>query len=291
MTGATGAAGQTGATGATGLTGNTGPTGTNGVAGNTGNTGATGNTGNTGSTGPTGPSATAPLTLTQATNSASYPLTISSANQQGGGVGYSDVLKIVNGKSGATNINKFLRMSDAGALQVINSAYSATLFSLDDSGNATFSGYVHGAAAGTVLKDTMLSKDEFTLISSTIATTTSNVNFITYNYTPVSSSSYLIVHIHISKYTNSGSTDDSWYSVLAVDGTEIAYGWQMINDNNVGTSGRSGTLFPLTGRYTNSSTSAKQIQVAARRDSADDSMIIDSGSTSTMWLRITEVAR
>ena len=64
----------------------------------------------------------------------------------------------------------------------------------------------------------------------------------------------------------------------------------MVNDNGNGTSGRSGVLFPLMGRYTNSSTSAKQIQVGARRDSADDSITIDNSATS-MWLRITEVAR
>jgi len=46
----------------------------------------------------------------------------------------------------------------------------------------------------------------------------------------------------------------------------------------------------LTGRYTNSSTSTKQIQVGARRDSADDGIIIDNSPTS-MWLRITEIAR
>lgn len=264
--------------------------------GPTGPAGATGATGPAGPTGPTGPAGAdgvtpaAPLTLTQSSNNAEYPLTISSANQQGGGAGYSDILKIVNSKSGSTNPNKFLRMTDAGALEIVNSAYTATTMNLDNSGNVVFSGFVRGNAPGTVLKDTMLSNTEVTVVSTTIAATSSNVDFITYNYTPVSSSSYLIVHIHISKYTNAGSTDDSWWSVLKVDGSEIAYGWQMVNDNNNGTSGRSGTLFPLTGRYTNSSTSTKTIAVAARRDTADDSMTIDNTATS-MWLRITEVAR
>jgi hypothetical protein len=49
-------------------------------------------------------------------------------------------------------------------------------------------------------------------------------------------------------------------------------------------------LFPLTGRYTNSNTTAKSIVVACRRDSADDSITIVNTSTS-MWLRITEIAR
>jgi len=145
-------------------------------------------------------------------------------------------------------------------------------------------------SAGSVLKDTMLSNSELNIISTTIAQTTSNVNFITYNYTPVSSSSYLMIHFHLSKYIIPGSIDDSYFSVLAVDGSEISYGHQQFNDDAAGSSGRSGVLFPLMGRYTNSSTSAKQIQLAARRISADDSITIDN-SSSAIWLRITEVAR
>jgi hypothetical protein len=146
-------------------------------------------------------------------------------------------------------------------------------------------------SAGSVLKDTMLSNSELNVLSTTIAQTTSNVNFVTYNYTPVSSSSYLMIDFHLSKYVIPGSMDDSYYSILLVDGNEISYGYQAFNDDAGGTNNRSGVLFPLTGRYTNSSTSTKQIQVAARRGSADDSISIDSGTPQTMWLRITEVAR
>lgn len=144
--------------------------------------------------------------------------------------------------------------------------------------------------AGSVLRDTMLSNSELNVISTTIAQTTSNVNFITYNYTPVSSSSYLLIQFHLSKYILVGSMDDSYFSVLAVDGSEISYGHQNFNDDAGGSNNRSGVLFPLMGRYTNSSTSAKQIQLAARRISADDSITIDN-SSSAIWLRITEVAR
>ena len=63
-----------------------------------------------------------------------------------------------------------------------------------------------------------------------------------------------------------------------------------MNDDGNGTSGRSGVLFPLTGRYTNASTNAVTIAVAARRDTADDSITIDNSATA-LWLRITEVAR
>lgn len=215
-----------------------------------------------------------------------------SGNNTVGGPTYFDILKATNISPGTTNANKTIRLNGSGGIEIINSEYSSTLFTLDNDGNISTRGtIVPGSySAGQVIKDTMLSNSEVTVVSTTIATTGSTVNFITYNYTPISSSSYLIIHYHLAKYQPQGTTDDSWYSQLLVDNTEIAYAWQMVNDNNQGTSGRSGVLFPLIGRYTNSSTSTKQIQVGARRDSADDSIIIDNTSTS-MWLRITEIAR
>ena len=97
------------------------------------------------------------------------------------------------------------------------------------------------------------------------------------------------MHVHISKYSNAGSGNDDYHSRLLVDNTEISYGYSNYNTTSGG-SGRTGSLFPLTGRYTNSSTNAKTIAVAARRGTADESITIDNNSTS-IWLRITEVAR
>ena len=82
-------------------------------------------------------SAVTPLTLTQSSSNANYPLTISSANEQGGGAGFSDILKLVNSKSGATNINKHFRMNSSGTLEIINSAYTASIFSVSDDGTVT----------------------------------------------------------------------------------------------------------------------------------------------------------
>jgi hypothetical protein len=85
----------------------------------------------------------------------------------------------------------------------------------------------------------------------------------------------------------SGSGSDSYFSRIKVDGNEITYSRQSTRSADTF---RTGVLFPLTGRYTNSSTSAKSIVVACRRDSADDSITIVN-SSSSMWLRITEIAR
>jgi len=171
----------------------------------------------------------------------------------------------------------------------LNETGGAILGYFDDSGNLVTNGFLNPLAwkAGQVIQDVMLSNTEVTVVSTTIAGTTSNVDFITYSYTPISSSSYLMVHIHISKYNMSdvATGNESWYSVLKVAENEIAYGFQKTTN-----AFRTGTLFPLTGRYTNTSTSAKTIAVAARRDTSDDSFTIDNSATA-IWLRITEVAR
>jgi hypothetical protein len=166
---------------------------------------------------------------------------------------------------------------------------NAQLLGLDlQTGNLSIAGALIPSAwsAGQVIKDTMLSNTEVTVSATTIATSTSDTDFVTYNYTPVSSNSYLVIHYHLASYDFSGGTgNDSYISRIKVDGSEITYSTQSTVNGN-----RTGVLFPLTGRYTNSSTAAKSIVVACRRNSADDSITIVNSSTS-MWLRITEIAR
>jgi hypothetical protein len=168
---------------------------------------------------------------------------------------------------------------------------NAQLVGLDlHTGNLSVAGAVNPSSwtAGQVIKDTILSNTEVTVSTTTIATSTSDTDFVTYNYTPVSSNSYLVIHYHLASYDFSGGTgNDSYISRIKVDSSEITYSKQSTVNGN-----RSGVLFPLTGRYTNSNTAAKSIVVACRRDGAgtDDSITIVNSSTS-MWLRITEIAR
>ena len=68
-----------------------------------------------------------------------YGITISAANTQGG-TGYADFLKVTNTSGGATNPNKSFRLSSAGAVEIINSAYNATILSLSDTGGLSVPG-------------------------------------------------------------------------------------------------------------------------------------------------------
>jgi hypothetical protein len=67
-----------------------------------------------------------------------------------GGTGYGDFIRATNGSGNATNPNKTFRLNSTGGFEIINSAYTATLLTLDDSGNLALAGNVTmaGAQAG-----------------------------------------------------------------------------------------------------------------------------------------------
>lgn len=227
-------------------------------------------------------------TPTSTTNAA---VEISAANTKGG-TGYADLLKLTNIGVGITNPSKWIRITTTGALEIVNSAYNITTAILTDAGALTTAGTITPGAwtAGQVIKDTMLDNSQLSVLATTVATSTSDTDFISYSYTPVSTSSYLIIHMHVGEYSaaaTGGSGTDSYYSRIKVDGSEITYAKQYTRDTYTF---RTGALFPLTGRYTNSSTTAKTITVAVRRDTADDSITITNSSTA-LWMRITEIAR
>jgi hypothetical protein len=72
------------------------------------------------------------LTHTPAT-ATGYAITATGKDTQGG-IGWFDFLKATNTTSGATNPNKSFRLNSTGGIEIINSAYSATLLTLTDAG-------------------------------------------------------------------------------------------------------------------------------------------------------------
>lgn len=73
------------------------------------------------------------LTGGDGTNSS---LKLAGYNQRGG-VGYHGFLEATNTFGSATNPNKYFRLDNAGTFQIINSAYTATIFNLTDAGDLT----------------------------------------------------------------------------------------------------------------------------------------------------------
>ena len=59
-------------------------------------------------------------------------------------------MKFTNGSGGATNTNKYIRLTSGGDLQVVNSTYQITALSLTDAGDLTLAGNTtsNGIAAG-----------------------------------------------------------------------------------------------------------------------------------------------
>ena len=57
-----------------------------------------------------------------------------------GGTGYHDFLIATNGYGSATNASKWFRLTSTGNFEIINSAYTASLFNLSDSGDLVIAG-------------------------------------------------------------------------------------------------------------------------------------------------------
>jgi hypothetical protein len=54
-----------------------------------------------------------------------------------GGANYAGIMTMTNTNTGATNPNKYIRLNPTGDLEIINSAYSATIMGLSDAGTVT----------------------------------------------------------------------------------------------------------------------------------------------------------
>ena len=123
----------------------------------------------------------------------------------------------------------------------------------------------------------------------TLATTTitgSNQTILSYFYTPKSASSFLSIEFDIEWTINSAGGDTFHIDLLVVGIVESTRSW--VSVGNSGGGGR-GSLFPISTRYSNSTTGAFAILVRGSRTSGTDvlTMIDDSGWT----LKITEIAR
>jgi hypothetical protein len=86
------------------------------------------------------------ITYTGATTTG-HGLHLSVANTQGG-TGYADFLKVTNRTAGATANTKSFRLNSTGGIEITNSAYTNTIFSLSDAGTVNTGEYqVNGKKA------------------------------------------------------------------------------------------------------------------------------------------------
>ena len=184
-----------------------------------------------------------------------------------------------------TTINKGINnLTLAGTGTLVNNGSFDNVGNLTNTGNISATGPIRSSAPGQILNVVMLPPNASGDI---IVSSTSFTNVGQINYTPVSTNSYILVEYNTT-YTIGGSGSDDFLSEINIGGTQITYGYQYFA-NASGAGSRSGVLFPLSGRYTNSSTSAITINVNVKRIVSDDNINVKRDNSS--WFKITEIAR
>ena len=167
----------------------------------------------------------------------------------------------------------------------------------DISGNLTVQGnvlsygtiYASQYLPGQVVNVSMMNNTQLgqtAIGNSTVTAGTQNYQVFTYNYTPKISTSYILIEYQ-TIYTVGGSNDDALNARLRVDSVEISTTYQQWI-NGAGGGSRSGAIFPIVGRYTNSSLSTKTIGVYLYNNTNDTLTVNGDNST---WLKITEIGR
>jgi len=178
-----------------------------------------------------------------------------------GGTGYHDFLSVTNAYGSATNPNKFFRLNSTGGLEIINSAYSANIFTLTDAGaltvptlsvgNTTFTGSItaggNTGTSGQVLQSTGSGVQWATVSGSGSALPTNFSNFVEYGVTGVSTSttvySFAIATYRAAKYfitVTNGTNYGVYEFMVAHDGTTVYFSG---NNNDYVTTGTSVTYF------------------------------------------------
>jgi hypothetical protein len=167
----------------------------------------------------------------------------------------------------------------------LNESGGGELWSIDRNGIVTQTAW----DVGEVISTRVYNNTDLNMQATNTVGITSYVTIAEITYTPKSSSSYLWIEFDAHYDFNGGTTVDDFFSRITVGGSTIMEKNQIfLNASGGGT--RSGVLFPISGRYTNTSTAGIAITVQARRGTADDNLRVFGSSTSG-YMRIQEIGR
>ena len=157
-------------------------------------------------------------------------------------------------------------------------------------------GYYTGTEAGIHLKTIVLTHDDLSgeldlpvpsNFNKPSLTTNTWYNLVYFEYTPVSTSSYLIIESNL-VYEISGYGTDKFESRIDVNSVITLHTNKQNFNNNKGGGGRSGCLFPIKARYTNTNDNNKVIEFFFRRTSGDDEIEFD---VNNIFVQVTEITR
>ncbi len=153
------------------------------------------------------------------------------------------------------------------------------------SGSITATGSIRSTASGQLLNCKFLNESDLGLSGSQGISTTTETTIASYTYTPVSNSSKIYIEFD-TKASISGSTSDDFASHIYVGTTNIQSNRAQFFTGQGG-GGRGNAIFPISGYYSNSGTSALTIYIKANRLNSDDTLTITHDNT----LVIKEVAQ
>jgi hypothetical protein len=205
-------------------------------------------------------------------------------------------LPIISASAGQTvNINEFGGYTIIGNGSINSS--STTTGSLVVSGGLGVTGNVaiggtfirSSWTVGEVINTRVYNNSDLGMSATTTINSTTYTNVATITYTPKSTTSHLWIEFDANYILNNGSAVDDFFSRITVAGSAIVEKNQIfINATGGGT--RSGVIFPISGRYTNTTTSGIAITVQAKWGTSDDAISVYGNSTSG-YMRIQEIGR
>jgi len=210
---------------------------------------------------------------------------------------------VVTGNTFLNYLDVSSNVDISGNLTVSKDTY---LNYLDVSSNADISGnltiqknvYSYGTMyaktylPGQIVNMTMLDNGQlgqnanFTIVTGNPTRSGTGYAFPEYYYTPKFANSFIIIEFQ-TIYTFIGGDGDSLEAELQVDSNTKSRTFQHWL-NALGGGSRSGTIFPIVGRYENSNTNNKLIRVLIRNKTDDELTVHGDNST---WLKITEIGR
>lgn len=167
--------------------------------------------------------------------------------------------------------NLTLKLNPNGGNITIGSSTPGTS-TLNVVGNISASGPIRSASAGQLLNSIYLTESDLSKTTTIQNNSTTATDILTYQYTPVSSSSRIWIKFSVNYLIGGNSTggaDESGSQIL-VGSTVIQEKRQLFNSGSNGTGDRSVNIFPISGVYDNTSSSAIDIKVNVRRTSGND---------------------
>ena len=205
-------------------------------------------------------------------------------------------LPIISASAGQTvNINEFGGFTRIGNGSINSS--STTTGSLVVAGGMGVTGNVaiggtfirSSWTVGEVINTRVYNNTDLGMSATTTINSTTYTNVATITYTPKSTTSHLWIEFDANYILNNGSAADDFFSRITVAGSAIVEKNQIFM-NATGGGTRSGVIFPISGRYTNTTTSGIAITVQAKWGTSDDAISVYGNSTSG-YMRIQEIGR